>query len=830
MNDGDETSPPVKKPRLKGTTELSNNMEQQQEQTTTAMQKDKLAALPDNIYFSTKTLQGIMSQPVLLNDCIARCKSIEDAVEENKKLKGKCKKLRNLAENSLANLKAMKLLKDENDANQEHAAAEVASPEPEVRERIFIPAKGQIAFYLSLHVKAIDLPDEYRLGFPPLILDGASGVGKTQQAFALLKDKKKLIYLNLLAGSTLNQQIYVEMNSSAAFQHASSLISNAMADVEQFHSQENDPFSIKALGVVTENFLKNDKLRNYKSLVMGLLHSQLTWTGGESPLGKVHIELHSEDLNLLTEKFQEVVLFVDEALPKVSSIFEEAKSQKRLRFLRNMGRLMGMRVVLAGAAATAAIMISERHVSPAVSRTEGRLRAWAEIMFLWLPIEKTELEKLLSVDLLTKIKSKNAAALQDAIGKERPLLAVLFKNILEKQSSKGREITLVDVIEAIGCELKDRKNISATKHVIWLAGPWLDGEQKMPSFSRMQAPELVRDHFFEPSMACYSKTKNPVLGPTFDKVERRSSPLRLGINTFFDTITNVSFFSIRARAQKSIAALPDVCDCGSYTSEGFDDIKFCLNNCTQQCFSREPLLATALSTISIEPAVFRKAISCWQQTFSERTVGRLSGEIHEHVLFAAIQLASHPQNFGELHDVVRFVNVLESYLIWPEKRVLGEFDLKTYMGISPPDKAPRAKTAALCWGQIDRDVKNKLSQVKMPWLVPACWREDLSQTGAFFLMDDFEVAGLVPGETNASFDAKAYICGSVRWAFEFRARSDTYSMQAAVDDLERKRKRDRDANTCHAMLVAVRANETLEIKAWQEESGMFCIIVLLGGV
>jgi len=38
-------------------------------------------------------------------------------------------------------------------------------------------------------------------------------------------------------------------------------------------------------------------------------------------------------------------------------------------------------------------------------------------------------------------------------------------------------------------------------HLIWLAGPLLDGDYRMPAALRMQAPELVRGHFLEPFIA-----------------------------------------------------------------------------------------------------------------------------------------------------------------------------------------------------------------------------------------------------------------------------------------------------------------------------------------
>ena len=62
--------------------------------------------------------------------------------------------------------------------------------------------KGTIAKYLGKDVKVVLLPKKYHSRnrteentYPPLVLDGASGTGKTQQAFALLKSGKQVVYL-----------------------------------------------------------------------------------------------------------------------------------------------------------------------------------------------------------------------------------------------------------------------------------------------------------------------------------------------------------------------------------------------------------------------------------------------------------------------------------------------------------------------------------------------------------------------------------------------------------------------------------------------------------
>jgi hypothetical protein len=66
------------------------------------------------------------------------------------------------------------------------------------------------------------------------------------------------------------------------------------------------------------------------------------------------------------ENLQGTVLFLDEVLPSKES--PEAATERtlaeRLRFLRSFGRALGMRVVMAGTAATAANMIGVPKYTP----------------------------------------------------------------------------------------------------------------------------------------------------------------------------------------------------------------------------------------------------------------------------------------------------------------------------------------------------------------------------------------------------------------------------------------------------------------------------------
>ena len=76
---------------------------------------------------------------------------------------------------------------------------------------------GEVARYLNCNAKAIDLPPKHSedSDFPFTILDRASGVGKTQQAFAFLRKGYNVSYINLSETSGTPQLIYAEMKKIA---------------------------------------------------------------------------------------------------------------------------------------------------------------------------------------------------------------------------------------------------------------------------------------------------------------------------------------------------------------------------------------------------------------------------------------------------------------------------------------------------------------------------------------------------------------------------------------------------------------------------------------
>jgi hypothetical protein len=85
-----------------------------------------------------------------------------------------------------------------------------------------------------------------------------------------------------------------------------------------------------------------------------------------------------------------------------------------------------------------------------------------------------------------------------------------------------------------------------------------------------------------------------------------------------------------------------------------------------------------------------------------------------------------------------------------------------------------------------------LRHTMMPWLVPACSREDLNnavEAAGAPLLSGAQIAGLVPGVASASFDAYAYGWASLaplEWSFDFKARSESHSLADAIRALEAK--------------------------------------------
>ncbi len=183
-----------------------------------------------------------------------------------------------------------------------------------------------------------------------------------------------------------------------------------------------------------------------KALVKELQRNKLEYKN--ATIGKVSVEFEFK----LTTKTMEgmsnkVVLSIDEALDA------EAADRSKLRFLRNLGRAMGMRVVLAGTAATAANMIAEDKDEKSASRTGEGGNAWVEVAFLWQVMDEETMDTILPESVLKKISlpessSVNYTVLKNAIRMEHPLVAVLIRRILEEWSDQQVKLMTVRLEES----------------------------------------------------------------------------------------------------------------------------------------------------------------------------------------------------------------------------------------------------------------------------------------------------------------------------------------------------------------------------------------------
>jgi len=329
----------------------------------------------------------------------------------------------------------------------------------------------------------------------------------------------------------------------------------------------------------------------------------------------------------------------------------------------------------------------------------------------------------------------------------------------------------------------------------------------------------------------------------------------LGVNTCKHNAK--LFFSVTA--QKDIGCvLPERMSCGSIASEGFDDIEMCFNNCTQQCLSQEPFLAVALSTVNMNVETFQTTVSTWKQSLVQRTVGGLDGELHELLFFAAIQLASHSKGI-QLCGIMDFIQEVKCYICkakqevtltlneealkrlrvksnektrrnisaenieWYSKQVKTPPAIVTKPGKTPPAivTKPRKIPPAIVMKSFD-DIKEMFANYKIPWLVPA----------ARSVVDDSNCSSQLFGEGMIAHAFVLRPSEASDWVFEFRARS-SYSLSAAVKHLEEKCEKNKETNSCHAMLLAVRKGLKSQAAAWTVQGGgnieLFRIAVVLGG-
>jgi hypothetical protein len=758
----------------------------------------------------------------------------------------------------------------------------------------------EVVKYLSRDVEAVELPEKVssKETYPGLILDGASGVGKTQQAFSMLKSMDppmlksmdpplRLVYQLLVPERGIEQQIYAEMRilnhrlsgrDQVPFLFlVNEAISEARTRATTGDDPLRDPFSVPFLSKQAKLDFQQDhglgrlmvrlakcmlrrapdqtQARDVQEPVLENLKLTVISNVQEPVLENPEVRQNLQDAVLenlqdaVLENLQGAVLFLDEVLPsKVSpeATAEHTDAANRLRFLRNFGRALGMRVVMAGTAATAANMIGVANPSvgiiPAASRVGKAEVGWMEICFLWSPVRPFA-----------------SAGLEH---RERPWLAAL----LEDKTSNVMESS---ELKSLATDIADVKNFSPENKLIWLSGPWLASTSELQvSPFQLRSAELVRGHFFEPAIAMHINNGKPYVGTGLVRVKRVKGFLRIVLHRH--KIDDAIWWVIGAGKSPFTAQfVPSA-------SESFSGIEYSLSHCVQACLATEPILAVCLSiSHDFEEKAFQTTFGkLWQETLPQRTLGKIDGELNEYAVFAALQLACRKDTFPNTLSVkdmliklcfllsvepaippIRLTDILntnhaniftpQAYPVTVPKETIKNFFCEP--GKRRIDEADKPR------------IEHALGYTMMPWLVPACSLEALMDAvggAGEKLFGDAPIAGLVPGVTNASFDACAYWWAEgapLEWAFEFKARSASYSLTKAIDDLNNKcaafekmlreekikaaaasKKRAAAALEVessdpkfHAMLVGITGVGPTQVRVWLEGTEQLRIVLLV---
>jgi len=661
-------------------------------------------------------------------------------------------------------------------------------PHPRTIKELVLSEHTIIEKYIETQVEAVSLPEKYLNGeeeeetFPALVLDGASGTGKTQQAFALLKTGVKVVYL-LMTDSPpggVEQNIYTAMRKSTEI---SALLEKLKGAVKYYDGKEKegggDMLSVNSLRREVDTKQNQNVPQEIRDLIPAIKKNIIQFHGDKRKLVKVG----------RVETLDEVVLFVDEALPKNSNVANEKTEVhpiRLLKFTRNLGRALGMRVVIAGTASTIANMVNSNYgnfASQSQSRTGDAERGWVECEFLWRPPKEEDIRKMF-ID-------KNVGDGDDTMGdedavasnpftdengglhevfkelkNERPLVASYVSDVYKEV--KPDKLNLTNLLDLLGGKLETNKGIDEKSMMIWRTGAWLERKSITPSPFRLQPADLVKDHYFEPAISATSE-KRPYSGRGFGDTYPESSPLRVYINRYGKP-GKVTWSICLSEAPEE--PRPETFSSKkSSLTESFDGVAYTMSHCVQQCLVREPLLAVALSTCEISSVnVPNNTKEIWKETSIQHSVGSVDGELHELVSFLAIQHACYGGSFPKTTTVKKFIWNLVNIFQVPEttrERLYdaqehlwidaGEpifkaeelFDIDESISMVRPMKRPTKESTTEKKDLSKKEKKKKedekkrlerykknfkkddamkiIMSTKMPWLVPACSYEMLKE-------------------------------------------------------------------------------------------------------
>lgn len=556
----------------------------------------------------------------------------------------------------------------------------------EFSQKIDLTDCNAVLKYLNVDVDAVELPalNPYqrqdvaaKLTYPPLIIDGASGTGKTQQVFAMLKktENQGLVYMLLSDTTDRNEQhIYREMDVIGGGADLRLHFESAREEIKKATKAGLDPFSVARLDkTVGLAVTKSTDWPCVCKLIGSLAEYTMKHTSGNDGSHTLS-RRRLVDAREARKMLKHVIFFGDEALPhlKESPEFEEqaghiegsSKFDEQaglLRFVRNFVRALGMRGVLVGTSATAANMIFEKGDSGAASGLgQGDVR-WMEVQFLWSPPKESSLPSVAADD------SENdcTKVIRKALMKSRPLL--LAKSMSELEGNQRKAPTAsppplpaesisepdaneldakgIETVEkrrawlvSLGRQVKEvrKQHMKAEDDIFWLCGSHLDGSFRRPTPFLLKSTELVMSHYFEPAIAIRMGSECPYGGEfTMQLVGRLSRHQRICINLRTkngETLWLIGFpdENMKFSGRKySIFA-------------NFDFLRYCLTHAVQQCLAREPLLAVSLSLSDkiTTPDEFANAVNkAFKETVFQRTIGSVDGEVNELLFFAILQLA-----------------------------------------------------------------------------------------------------------------------------------------------------------------------------------------------